>query len=75
MTRTKYNSDKQLQIIEIIIRGHHVYKETLTQVLNENLVAYHDIRQEEQEYDKHAIGVYGTKYSRMDQVKFVQDSL
>ena len=40
------------------IRGHHVYKATWSPVINEVLICRKDNREEAQEYDSNAVGVY-----------------
>ena len=40
------------------IRGHHVYKATWSPVMNEVLICKKDNREEAQEYDSNAVGVY-----------------
>ena len=41
-----------------LIRGHHVYKNVWSPYIGETLIAHPDNREEAQEYDKYAIGIY-----------------
>ena len=48
------------------IRGHHVYKATWSPVMNEVLICKKDNREEAQEYDSNAVGVYKNIAKRDD---------